>query len=136
MRAQGTFTVASFEPATLQPAPQPIATGLPLGVAVMEKRFAGEVEGRSATVFTSAFDPEAGVGSYVALETFEGSLNGVAGAFNFTHAATTTGADRAAEHFTIVPSSGTGGLAGIRRGGGLSVDADGTHAIWFEYELG
>jgi hypothetical protein len=40
------------------------------------------------------------------------------------------------EFFTIVPSSGTGDLTGISGGGGLAVDADGTHRVWFDYELG
>jgi hypothetical protein len=57
------------------------------------------------------------------------------GTFNFTHAATTHGADRDAEHFVIVPSSGTGELTGIEGTGGLAIDDDGTHRIWFDYEV-
>jgi hypothetical protein len=38
--------------------------------------------------------------------------------------------------FRIVPSSGTGLLAGIRGTGGMAIDADGTHRIWFDYDLG
>ncbi len=135
MRAEGTFTVASFLPAELSPAPDAVATGLPVGVALMEKRYEGEVAGRSVTLFTSAFDQTQGVGAYVAMESFEGSLNDVSGTFNFAHAATTHGTDRVDEHFTIVPSSGTGGLAGIRGAGGLAVTAE-LHVVWFEYELG
>ncbi|MEV6256262.1 DUF3224 domain-containing protein [Nocardia sp. NPDC051911] len=36
----------------------------------------------------------------------------------------------------IAPASGAGELAGITGTGGLHVDADGTHHIWFDYELG
>ncbi|WP_406271009.1 DUF3224 domain-containing protein [Nocardia sp. NBC_00881] len=32
--------------------------------------------------------------------------------------------------------SGTGALVGIAGAGGLVVDTDGTHHIWFDYELG
>ncbi len=39
------------------------------------------------------------------------------------------------EYFAIVPSSGTGQLAGISGTGGLVIDADGTHRIWLDYEL-
>ncbi|PRY01535.1 uncharacterized protein DUF3224 [Allonocardiopsis opalescens] len=113
-----------------------MSTGLPVGVATMEKRFEGEVAGRSATVFTSAFDQASGVGTYVAMESFEGTLGGREGSFNFVHSASTSGSDRADEFFAVVPGSGTGGLAGISGGGGISVDADGTHRIWFEYRLG
>ncbi|MER8188450.1 DUF3224 domain-containing protein [Kitasatospora sp. NPDC094015] len=134
MRASGTFSVKSFVPTGLEPSP-PIATNLPVGVATLEKSFEGEVAGRSATLFTAAFDQQSGVGTYVAMESFEGSLNGAEGAFNFVHSATTSGSDRTAEFFTIVPASGTGALAGIRGGGGLAVDADGTHRMWFDYEL-
>ncbi|MFD3328730.1 DUF3224 domain-containing protein [Streptomyces sp. NPDC058701] len=136
MRASGTFKVVSFTPASLTPQP-PVETGLPVGVATMEKRYRGDtLEGRSATVFTAAFDQEAGVGSYVAMESFEGSLDGREGAFNFVHSAATDGGPaRAAEHFAIVPGSGTGALAGITGGGGLRVEADGTHRIWFDFAL-
>ncbi|MCX5149933.1 DUF3224 domain-containing protein [Streptomyces sp. NPDC048550] len=135
MRAIGTFTVTTFVPTELQPEPA-VPTGLPVGVARMEKRFEGEVAGRSATLFTAAFDQTTGVGTYVAMESFEGSLQGREGAFNFVHSATTSGSDRTAEFFTIVPSSGTADLAGISGAGGMAVDADGTHRIWFDYQLG
>jgi hypothetical protein len=134
VRATGTFKVVAFTPAELAAEPA-IATGLPVGVAMMEKRYEGEVEGRSATLFTAAFDQSSGLGTYVAMESFEGSVGGVSGSFNFAHSATTTGADRSDEFFTIVPSSGTGELAGIRGAGGMAIDSDGTHRIWFEYEL-
>jgi hypothetical protein len=135
MRASGTFTVRSFTPTGLKPEPA-VSTALPVGVARMEKSFEGEITGRAATLFTAAFDQAAGVGTYVAMESFEGSVHGRAGAFNFVHSATTTGSDRTAEFFTIVPSSGTGDLAGIHGAGGMTVDADGTHRVWFDYELG
>lgn len=133
MRTEGTFTVESFTPAALEPAPIEVATAVPVGVAVMEKRFSGGVDGRSATIFTAAFNQGTGVGTYVAMESFEGSLGGVAGTFNFTHSATTNGADRVAEHFVVVPGSGTGGLAAIGGDGGMAIDDDGTHRIWFDY---
>jgi Protein of unknown function (DUF3224) len=133
-RAAGEFQVVAFEAAKLDPSPPTIATALPVGVAAMEKRYAGDVSGRSATIFTSAFDQERGLGTYVAMESFDGALNGVTGTFNFVHAATTSGSDRTHEHFAIVPSSGTGGLASISGSGGLAVVA-GRHEIWFDYEL-
>ncbi|MFG2880654.1 DUF3224 domain-containing protein [Streptomyces sp. NPDC048337] len=135
MRATATFTVKAFVPTELKPEPA-VSTGLPVGVATMEKHFEGAAEGRSATLFTSAFDHAAGIGTYLAMESFEGSLNGREGSFNFVHSATTSGSDRTAEFFTIVPSSGTGELAGISGAGGMAVDADGTHRVWFDYQLG
>ncbi|MGF6886393.1 hypothetical protein ABIA39_004833 [Nocardia sp. GAS34] len=134
MRATGTFSVKSFVPTDVKPDPA-IPTAVPVGVARMEKLFDGEVSGRSATLFTAAFDQAAGVGTYLAMESFEGSVNGSAGTFCFAHSATTSGTDRSAEFFTIVPASGTGDLAGITGTGGIAVDADNTHRIWFDYEL-
>jgi hypothetical protein len=132
MRAAGTFKVTSFNGAEVAPPAPEIATALPVGVATIEKQYEGAVSGRSTTLFTAAFDQERGIGSYVAMESFEGSLDGVAGTFNFVHAATTSGSDRTHEYFLIVPSSGTGGLAGISGSGGLTNE----HEAWFEYELG
>jgi hypothetical protein len=133
MRATGTFEVANFTPAPI-PAPE-IKTGLPTGVATMTKTFTGEIAGRSATLFTAASDPATGTGTYVAMESFEGSIGGLEGAINFAHSATTLGDDRAAEFFVIVPGSGTGELTGITGAGGMSVAGDGTHSIWLEYEF-
>jgi Protein of unknown function (DUF3224) len=135
MRATGEFQVESFKPATLEPAPEEIPTAFPVGVATMLKRYDGEVSGRSTTVFTAAFDQARGIGTYVAMESFEGSISGVRGSFNFVHAASTSGTDRFDEHFVIVASSGTKDLASIRGGGGMAVDDGGIHRIWFEYEL-
>jgi len=134
VRASGTFKVVAFTPTELAPEPA-VATGLPVGVSTMEKHYEGGIAGRSATLFTAAFDQSSGVGTYVAMESFEGTVDGRTGAFNFAHSATTGGTDRRDEFFTIVPTSGTGELAGIHGSGGMAIDADGTHRIWFEYEL-
>lgn len=133
MRATGTFAVVDFTAASV-PSSE-IKTALPVGLATMRKTFTGAIGGRSETLFTSAFDPATGTGTYVALESFEGSVDGRAGTFNFVHSASMTGADRQAEFLAIVPASGTGDLAGIRGSGGLTISADGTHRIWFDYEL-
>ncbi|MEV6562732.1 DUF3224 domain-containing protein [Nocardia sp. NPDC051756] len=135
MKAIGTFSVVSFVPTEVAPEPA-ISTALPVGVAQLEKKFDGEITGRSATLFTAAFDQATGNGTYVAMESFEGALNGAEGSFNFAHSATTSGTDRTAEFFVIVPTSGTGDLTGITGTGGLSVDEDGTHHMWFDYSLG
>ena len=135
MRSAGTFTVSGFAPTSVTPVPE-IKTAVPVGIATMEKSFAGAVTGRAATLFTAAYDQASGVGTYVAMESFEGTLDGRAGAFNFVHSATTHGGDRRHEHFLIVPASGTGDLAGITGTGGMAIDEDGTHRIWFDYELG
>ena len=47
-----------------------------------------------------------------------------------------TATDRYGEFFAIVEASGTEGLAGISGGGGMTIDEDGTHRVWFDYTLG
>jgi Protein of unknown function (DUF3224) len=135
MRATGTFTVTAFNPTSTAPETD-IKTALAVGVAVIDKTFSGDIAGRSSTIFTSAFDQPRGVGTYVALESFEGTVDGREGTFNFVHSASTSGSDRTAEYFAIAAESGTGQLAGISGAGGLEIDADGTHRIWLEYEAG
>ncbi|GAA0443922.1 DUF3224 domain-containing protein [Streptomyces stramineus] len=134
MRASGTFTVVDFTPA---PVPSPaIETAVPVGIATMDKQFEGEVAGRSATLFTSAFDQSTNTGTYIAMESFEGALHSRAGTFNFAHSATMSGGSRQGEFFAvIVPGSGTGELAGITGTGGIAIDPDGTHRIWFDVDL-
>ncbi len=134
MRASATFTVVSFVPTSVTPEP-PVATALPTGVSTMEKRYEGEIEGRSATLFTAAFDQATGAGAYLAMESFEGTVNGARGTFNFMHSASTQGTDRSNEFFSIVASSGTGELAGINGSGAMVVDDDGVHRVRFDYEL-
>ncbi|WP_333737643.1 DUF3224 domain-containing protein [Streptomyces sp. IBSBF 2806] len=134
MRASGTFTVADFTPAAV-PSP-PIETAAPVGVATMTKSYEGEVAGRSATLFTAAYDQATATGTYVAMESFEGTLQGRAGSFNFAHAASTVGESRESEYFVVVPGSGTGELTGITGVGGITIDPDGTHRIRFDYRLG
>ena len=101
----------------------------------MRKTYAGDVQGRSLTQFTSAFDQATGVGTYVAMESFEGTVDGRRGAFNFVHAASTSGSDRSNEFGLIVPGSGTDELAGIEGTVSLRIDSDGTHRMDFDHNL-
>ena len=135
MRAIAPFTVSSFVPAEITPPPAEVITGRPVGLAIITKEFDGQITGSSVTLFTAAFDQDAGAGTYVAMESFEGTVNGLTGTLNFAHSATTTGDDRLSEFFTIVPGSGTGELEGITGTGGIRITLDGDHEIWFDYEL-
>ncbi|OLF06537.1 hypothetical protein BLA60_31730 [Actinophytocola xinjiangensis] len=134
MRAAGTFTVVTFDPTDVTPTP-PVTTALPVGVSTMEKTYTGEVDGRSSTLFTAAFDHTTGAGTYVAMESFDGTLAGRRGTFNFAHSASTTGTNREGDFFVIVPASGTADLAGLSGTGGITITEDGTHHIWFDFDL-
>lgn len=131
MHLTGTFTAHDFAPTAITPLP-PIQTALPLGVSTMRKTYTGDISGQSATLFTAAFDRATGKGTYLAMEAFEGQLGPRQGTFAFVHSATTAGNDRTHEVFFIVPHSGTADLVGLTGTGGMAIDPDGTHRIWFD----
>jgi endoglucanase Acf2 len=133
MRASCVFHVDELTPVDWTP---PVSTGVDVGHAHMVKRYEGAVNGTSVTQFSAAYDQASGTGTYVAMESFEGTVDGRAGAFNFAHSATTTGGpERLAELFVIVPASGAGELAGITGSGALEVDAEGVRRLHLDYEL-
>ena len=134
MRAHATFSTTNLNSVHVHGG-DPVTTALPVMVKTMEKTLSGEAEGRSTTIFTAAFDQNAGIGSYIAMESFAGSLNGLEGAFNFIHSASTRGRDRSDEVFRIVDGSGTDGLEGISGSGGITIDETGRHHIWFDYDI-
>ena len=135
MYTTSTFTVTTFEPTNLKP-PE-TETGTPVGVARMVKQFQGGLEGHAETLFTSAYDQERGIGTYVAMESFLGTIDGLSGTVNIAHTATTDGgSDRLQEVVVIVPASGTGKLAGITGTGRMRIEDDGAHHLELEYEIG
>ncbi|RZL70072.1 MAG: DUF3224 domain-containing protein [Rhodococcus sp. (in: high G+C Gram-positive bacteria)] len=132
MQTTATFSVSSFEPTDLTGV---IETGSPVSVARMVKEFSGRIAGLSTTLFTSAFDAVAEVGTYVAIESFEGTIDGRRGTLNIAHTATTYGGqERRHEVVVIVPGSGTGDLEGITGTGALRVEADGSHHLDLDYD--
>ena len=120
MLSTSTFTTSDFDVTDYVP---DVTTALPTGHLRLRKTYAGDVAGRSVTQFTSAFDQTTGVGTYVALESFEGAVGG------------RTGTDRANEYGLNVPGSGTDELAGIEGTVRLHVDEDGTHRMDFDHNL-
>ena len=132
MRATSTFTTSDIRPEEREIG---IATGVDVGLMTFTKTFTGDIEGRAETLFTSAYSHATGTGTYLALESFAGSIGGRSGTVNLAHTATTTGSDRTHHLLVIVPASGTGELAGITGTGSLDIDADGTHHLNLDYEL-
>lgn len=131
LRARGTFKVSDFAAASLGTAPAPsISTALSVGVYTMIKHYSGDIVGESATIFTSAFDSDVGIGSYVAMESFRGAIGDRSGSYSSTR-----GKDRFNEFFAIVDGSGTGDLRGLYGAGGITIDPAGTHGIWLDYEI-
>jgi Protein of unknown function (DUF3224) len=153
MHASGTFKVVAFAPASIAVDPA-VPAGLPTAAlptvvaATLEKQYEGAITGHSATLFAAdcpqgtevgacaASRAAAEVGACVAMEAFEGTVDGRDGAFDFAHSTTGDVGAGGEQSIRIVPASGTGLLAGIHGTGGMAIDADGTHRIWFDYELG
>lgn len=134
MQASGTFEVTEFTPSDYT---SPVTTATSVGHAHMVKEYAGSITGRSTTQFSFAFDQTAGIGTYVALEAFEGTVDGLTGSFAYAHSATTDGIspDRLHELMVIAPGSGSGQLAGIIGTGAMEIDTEGVHRVHLDYEL-
>jgi hypothetical protein len=127
IRARGTFEVRLGPLATYAP-----AEGT-LGRMSIDKQFHGDLEASSRGEMLSAGTGVEGSAGYVAIERVAGALNGRSGTFVLQHSATMTrGAPQLS--ITVVPDSGTDGLAGLA--GRMTIDRDGgDHSYEFEYTI-
>ena len=126
-QATGTFDV-QLTPETSQDGP-----GSTLGRLVIAKQFQGDLAGTSTGAMLSAMTPTKGSAGYVAIERVTGILQGRAGSFTLQHSGTM---DRGAQQLviTVVPDSGTDGLAGIT--GQMRIIIEGKqHSYEFDYTL-
>ena len=126
--ARGTFEV------TLAPlAPYESADDARLGRLSIDKQFHGDLDATSKGEMLSATTAVAGSAGYVAIERVRGTLGGRRGAFTLQHSGTMTrGAPTLA--VTVVPDSGTDGLAGLR-GEMRIIVGGGRHAYELDYTL-
>lgn len=122
-RATGTFQV--------QLAPQ--ETAAPIGRMSIDKQFHGDLEGTSKGEMLAVRTEVEGSAGYVALEQVTGTLAGRSGTFYLQHTGTM---DRGAPSLsvTVVPDSGTGGLAGLTGRMNIIIEG-GRHAYEFDYTL-
>ena len=123
--ARGAFDV------TLTPHP-PDSDGF-LGRMTMDKRFHGDLEATSQGEMLAARTAVQGSAGYVAIERVRGTVGGRTGTFVLQHSGLM---DRGAAELviTVVPDSGTEGLAGIR--GRMTIVIDGgAHSYDFDYSL-
>jgi hypothetical protein len=125
--ARGTFDVTVTPLALDGPADDPS-----LGRFALAKEFHGDLRGQGrGQMLTSGSG--AGSGAYVAIETVTAKLDGRNGTFALQHRGTMEGG-RPNLEVTIVPASGTGGLAGIA--GTLNIAIEGRiHRYDLEYSL-
>lgn len=95
----------------------------------LAKTWQGALAGTSRGVMLTAGDPATGSASYVATETFEGTLDGLSGTIALQQLGTMDGGDPQL-HYVIAPGSGTGELTGVT--GTLTIgtiDDDGVHEV-------
>lgn len=93
------------------------------------KTWSGGMEGISRGVLLSGGDPATGHAGYVAIEQFEGTLDGRYGTILLNQLGSMVG-DEPQLSFVLTPGSGTGQLSGLT--GTVSIDAvgdDGVHQV-------
>lgn len=98
------------------------------GKYTFAKTWTGDLEGTSNGIMLSAGDPGAGTAGYVAIERFEGSINGRRGSVCFQQHGTMIDRDQELRYY-VVPGSGTGDLQGMTGELGLDIAPDGTHTV-------
>jgi hypothetical protein len=83
-----------------------------IGRHLLEKTYHGALQGRSVGEMLSAGQPRSGEASYVAIESFSGTLDGRTGGFALAHLGTMHAGGESLQ-VTVVPGSGSGELTGI-----------------------
>lgn len=129
--ATGTFEV-KITPEAQGAAPE---GGMPTARMALAKTFSGGMVGTAEGTMLSVGVPQPGhAAAYVAVDQFNGTVDGKAGGFLLLHRATMTKAGGGDMSVTIAPDSGTGSLAGIE--GALKIEiVGGKHHYDLSYTL-
>ncbi|MBX9881347.1 MAG: DUF3224 domain-containing protein [Sphingomonas sp.] len=129
--ATGTFEV-SITPEAQAPATE---GALPTSRMGLVKHFSGGLTGTAHGTMLAAGAPKPGAAAaYVAIDQFQGSVDGKAGGFVLLHQGTMTKAGGGDLTITVAPDTGTGALAGIAGTLGITVEG-GVHRYDFAYTL-
>ena len=127
-QAKGSFEVKrSAEPAC------DMGDGEQAGHFRFDKTFGGPLDATSVVHMLAVGSPQSGSAGYVAVERITGTLDGRSGAFFCQHYGVMDRGN-ASLTLTVVPDSGTDGLAGLS--GRMAIDiVDGRHFYTFDYAL-
>lgn len=128
-RASGTFEVKMSPQA-----PDEGTEAAGIGRMLLDKRFAGDLEGTSKGQMLAAMTGVTGSAGYVALEQVTATLAGRGGTFVLQHSGTMTRGTPELK-VSVVPDSGTGELEGLNGTMQIIID-EGRHSYVFEYTLG
>ena len=104
------------------------------GRMTIDKSFKGALEGHSYGEMLSSMGSPDGNAVYVAVERFEGSLEGKRGAFSLMHYGRMDNGEDSLV-FEVVPGSGTEGLKDIQGSVSIDIDDSGVHSYTFEYDI-
>ena len=107
--------------------------GMP-GRMGIDKRYFGDLQGTGKGEMLTAMTSTSGSAGYVAIEHVSGSVAGRIGTFVLQHSGTMTRGAQALS-ITVVPDSGTGGLAGITGQMTVTIGEGGKHTYDFDYTL-
>ena len=127
-RVSGAFSVTITPQAADESVGDPV-----IGRMALFKQFEGPLSGVARGQMLATRTPTPGSAGYVALDRFEGTLDGRAGGFSLQHSGVM---DRGAPSLLIqvVPDSGSGELAGLRGTLGIRIEA-GAHYYDFDFSL-
>ena len=108
---------------------------LPTSRMAIAKTFSGGMSGVAQGIMLAAGSPKPGsAAAYVAIDQFQGTVDGRAGGLVLLHRGTMTRAGGGELIVTVAPDTGTGALEGIE--GTLMIEvADGVHRYDFAYTL-
>lgn len=134
MRATGKFRIDSWDANGRE---VDVETGAPVAGAFITRVIEGdEFRGTSQVLFVGSFNESVGSGTYVAIDAFEGEIQGRRGTLSFWHTSTMVrGQFQAGEaRLAVVPDSGTGELTGAH-GTGRIIGSDDGEAIELDLEF-
>ena len=128
-RAVGTFDVKLTPEAPADSTAEPAA-----GRMSIDKRFHGALVGTSRGTMLAATTAVKRSAGYVAIEQVSGTLDGKRGSFLLQHSGIM---NRGAPSLvvSVIPDSGTDGLAGLSGTMNIIIAADSTHSYEFDYSL-
>ena len=106
-----------------------------LGRMTIDKTFHGDLEGTSRGAMLAHMTAVKGSAGYVAIERVTGTLGGRTGSFHLQHNGVMTRGNGALT-VSVIPDSGTDGLAGISGTLDIRIEAGGKHYYDFDYTIG
>jgi len=133
--ADSSIAVGEFDVKIGAPDLIPVPSDAPaIGRHTLEKEYHGDLKGRATGEMLTSGRPQAGEATYVAIESFVGTLAGRDGGFALAHFGQMS-AGREELRISISPGSGTGELSGIQ--GELVIRREaGKHHYRLNYRIG